>query len=275
MPHATAGEVTLYYELHGDGPPLALFMGLGGNVAMWDPEFVTGLAAHFRTLLFDNRGTGRSDKPDHPYSMRTFADDAAALLDAVGFSHAHIFGASMGGMIAQQFALDHPDRLDRLILCCSTPGGPHATIPSQDTLEAIANSGGLPPAEATRLNRRFAFTPAFLAAHEDYLESKLAREIEHPTPPYALAHHFWAAAHFNIFDRLPEIRHRTLVMVGREDLMLPAPNSVLLAQRIPDADLVMYANAGHGVLTERRRECLEAIIRFLMGAEPRILRAAC
>ncbi len=255
--------MTLYYGLQGDGPPLALFMGLGGNIAMWDPEFVDGLAAHFRTLIFDNRGTGRSDKPDAPCSMKTFADDAAALLDALGFARAHIFGASMGGMIAQQFALDHSARVERLILCCTTPGGPHMTPPGQETLEAIANIDGISPAEATRKNRHFAFTPEFIAAHEDYLEAKLLRETAHPTPPYALMHHFAAAAYFNAYERLPEIRQRTLVMVGREDLMVPAPNSVVLAQRIPQADLLMYANAGHGVLTERCAECLDAIVRFL------------
>jgi pimeloyl-ACP methyl ester carboxylesterase len=265
MPRANAGQVNLYYEIHGDGPPLALFMGLGGNVAMWDPEFIEGLAVHFRTLIFDNRGTGQSDKPDHPCSMATFASDAAGLLETLGLAHVHVFGASMGGMIAQQFALDHPDRLGRLILCCTAPGGRHTTIPSLETLEAIANTSGLSPAEATRKNRRFAFTPAFIAAHEDYLEAKLVREIEYPTPPCALAHHFSAAAHFDVYDRLPEIRQRTLIMTGREDLMVPAPNSVLLAQAIPRADLIMYANAGHGVLTERRRECLDAIIGFLSG----------
>jgi len=263
VPYARANDVNLYYEIHGDGPPLALIMGLGGNLAMWDPELIDGLAQHFRVIAFENRGSGRSDKPDHPYTIKMFADDAAALLSGLAMARAHIFGASMGGMIALQLALDHPDHVDHLVVCCTTPGGPHATPPSLETLEAIANIDGLDPVEATRNNRRFAFTPAFIAAHEDYLEAKLVREIEHPTPPYALAHHFAAAAHFNVYDRLPEIRQRTLVMVGREDLMVPAPNSILLAQHIAAADLIIYANAGHGFLTERRDECLEAIVGFL------------
>lgn len=265
MPLARAGEVQLYYEIHGDGPPLALLNGLGGNLATWDDAFVHGLARHFRTLVFDNRGTGRSDKPDHPYSIRTFSDDAAALFDSLGWNNAHVFGASMGGMIAQQFALDHVSRVERLILCCTTPGGTHGTPPSQETLDAIANVDGLPPAEATRRNRRYAFTPAFIAAHEDYLDAKLEREIEHPTPAYALAHHFGAAVHFNVYNRLHEITQRTLVMVGREDLMVPAPNSVLLAQRIAHADLVMFAHAGHGLLAERGADCVKLITRFLLG----------
>ncbi len=263
MPYVRAHDVTLYYEIHGDGPPLALIMGLGGNLAMWDPELIDGLAPHFRVVAFENRGSGRSDKPDQPYSIKMFADDTAALLRALAIPHAHVFGASMGGMIALQLALDHPDCVDRLILCCTTAGGPHMTPPSLDTLEAIANTDGLDPIEATRKTRRFAFTPAFIAAHEDYLERKLVREVEHPTPPYALAHHFGAAMRFDVHERLREIRQRTLVMAGRDDLMVPAPNAVLLAQQIAAADLIMYANAGHGFLTERRDECLEAIISFL------------
>jgi len=268
MPQARAGEVNLYYEIHGAGPPLAVFNGLGGNMATWDPEFIDGLAMHFRTLVFDNRGTGRSDKPDHPYSIKMFADDAAALFETLGFARAHIFGASMGGMIAQQFALDHAGRVEGLVLCCTTPGGSDSTPPSLETLQAIANTDGLSPAELTRRNRRLAFMPSFIAAHEEYLDAKLLKEIEYPTPPHALAHHFGAAVHFNVAERLSEIRQPTLVMVGREDLMVPAPNSMLLARHIPRADLIVFAQAGHGVLTERRAECLEAIVSFLARHAP-------
>jgi pimeloyl-ACP methyl ester carboxylesterase len=263
MPYARTNDVNLYYEIRGDGPPLALIMGLGSNLAVWDSEFIEGLAQHFRVVAFENRGTGRSDKPDRPYTIKMFADDAVALLSGLGIPRAHVFGASMGGMIALQLALDHPGHVDRLVLCCTTAGGPYMTPPSLETLEAIANTDGLDPVEATRKNRRFAFTPAFIAAQEDYLEAKLVREVEHPTPPYALAHHFTAAAYFNVYDRLAEIQHRTLVMVGREDLMVPAANSIQLAQHITAADLIMYADAGHGFLTERRDDCLEAIVGFL------------
>ncbi len=263
MPRARANEVNLYYEMHGDGPPLLLVMGLGGNLAMWDPELIDALAQRFRVVAFENRGTGRSDKPDRPYSIKMFADDAAALLGTLEIPRAHVVGASMGGMIAQQLALDHPACVDRLVLCCTAPGGPHMTPPDLDTLQAIANTDGLSPIEATRKNRRFAFTASFLAAHEDYLEARLVREIEHPTPPYALAHHFAAAVQFNVYDRLTEIIHSTLVIGGREDQMVPAANSVLLAQRIPSADLILYANAGHGFMTERRDECIAAITAFL------------
>ena len=266
MPYARAGDVTLYYELHGEGPPLVLFNGLGANLATWDPEFIGALARSFRTLVFDNRGTGRSDQPDHPYTMQTFAADGAALLDALGWQRAHVFGASMGGMIAQQFALDYPARVDRLILCCSAPGGAHMTPPSLEALEAIANTDGLPPPEATRNIRRFAFTPGFIARHEAYLDAKLRREVEYPTPAFALAHHFAAAVGFNVYERLPTLEHQTLLMVGREDQMVPAPNSLLLLQQLPHADLVVFGNAGHGVLTERRADCLQTIIGFLQQA---------
>lgn len=263
MPRARADDLDLYYEMHGEGAPLALFMGLGGNIAMWDVELIEALARHFRVLVFDNRGTGRSDKPDHPYSMAMFAADAAALFEAVGVQRAHVLGASMGGMIAQQFALDHPRRVDRLVLGCTTAGGARMALPAEEVLAALANVDGLPPAELARSNRRYAYTAGYLAAHEAEFEARLPREVEFPTPPFALSHHLGAAAHFDVYDRLPEIRHPTLVMTGREDAMIPAANSVLLAERIPQADLIIYGRAGHGFMSERRDDVIRDVVAFL------------
>ncbi|MBI4516848.1 MAG: alpha/beta fold hydrolase [Deltaproteobacteria bacterium] len=266
MPMLRANGISLYYELHGDGPPLVLLMGLAGNLAMWDPELIAALSRRFRLVLFENRGTGRSDKPDHPYTIKLFADDAAALLAGLGIARAHVLGASMGGMIAQQFALDHRQLVDRLILCCTTAGGGQATPPDVETLMAIANTDGLAPVDHTQRMRGFAFHHSFLTPDNvAYLDRKLIREVEHPTPPFALAHHFHAAIHFDVADRLGEIVQPTLVLVGREDRMVPAPNSLWLAQRIANADLIVYGNAGHGFMTERRAEVVRDITAFLAG----------
>jgi pimeloyl-ACP methyl ester carboxylesterase len=264
MPLQRANGVNLYYEIRGKGPPLALFTGLGGNMAMWDFELIEALAHHHRLVLFENRGTGRSDKPDERYTIRLFAEDAAALLAALGIERAHILGASMGGMIAQQFALDYPQRVARLVLCCTMAGGPEAVPPNGETLAAIANSDGLSPIEATRRNRQFAFHAAFLTSENvAYLERKLDREVEFPTPPFALARHFDAAVQFDVAGRVREVAHRTLVLAGREDRMVPVANSVWLAAQLPNADLVVYGNAGHGFMTERRDDVVRHIVDFL------------
>jgi len=116
MPKTQVGEVILNYDVAGKGEPLLLIMGLGASSAQWDPELITELARAFRTITFDNRGTGQSDKPDAPYSIEMFADDAAGLLDKLEVPRAHIFGVSMGGVIVQEFALRHTGRTATLTL---------------------------------------------------------------------------------------------------------------------------------------------------------------
>src|SRR5271166_1104837 len=108
MPEARIRDVNLHYDVYGKGDPLLMIMGLGASSAQWDPRLVEDLARTFRVITFDNRGTGQSDKPDAPYSIGMFADDAAGLLGKLDVPRAHIFGVSMGGMIAQEFALRHP-----------------------------------------------------------------------------------------------------------------------------------------------------------------------
>ena len=123
MGQVQAGDVKLYYEVHGRGEPLLMIMGLGSSSATWSPVLVTELSRRFQTIVYDNRGTGQSDKPAIPYSLEMFAGDAIALLDALKIERTHVFGVSMGGMIAQELALGHPSRLQTLTLGCTTCGG--------------------------------------------------------------------------------------------------------------------------------------------------------
>ena len=126
MPVANIKGMNLHYRVWGVGEPLLLIMGYRGSGFMWGEEFVTPLSRYFQVITFDNRGTGLSDKPDTVYTIPMMADDAAGLLSALGIERAHVFGVSMGGMIAQELALRHPKRVKRLILGCTTCGGPQA-----------------------------------------------------------------------------------------------------------------------------------------------------
>src|SRR3984957_7065819 len=119
MPKIQVCDVNLNYDIAGKGEPLLMIMGLGASSAAWDPELITDLARSLRVITFDNRGTGQSDKPDAPYSIEMFADDAAGVLDKLDIARAHIFGVSMGGMIAQEFALRHRKRRAWLAMGCS------------------------------------------------------------------------------------------------------------------------------------------------------------
>ena len=262
MPRIQVGDVNLNYDAAGKGEPLLLIMGLGASSAQWDPEVITGLASAFRTVTFDNRGTGQSDKPDAPYSIEMFADDAVGLLDRLEIPRAHIFGVSMGGMIAQEFALRHSKRTATLTLGCTTTGGPHAVPPPPESLKALtAPREGLSPEDVIRRGWPLTHTPKYIAEHRDLLEATIPRLVAHPTPPYAFQRQFQATFGLNTYDRLPQIKAPTLVVTGAEDVLIPAKNSEIIAARIAGAKLHIIPDVGHAFM-DACDEFLEVFLPF-------------
>src|SRR5215510_10452285 len=148
MPTARIGDIRLHYTTRGQGEPLLLIMGYRGSGCMWGEELITLLSRSFQVIYFDNRGTGLSDKPDTLYTVPMMADDAAGLLRHLGIRRAHVFGVSMGGMIAQELALRHPQLVQRLILGCTSCGGPQATLAPMEVLAKLIPPPELPPEEA-------------------------------------------------------------------------------------------------------------------------------
>ena len=148
--------VRIVWEERGSGPPLLLIQGLGYARWSWEPV-LPGLAERFRVISFDNRGIGESDKPAGPYTAREMADDALQVLDEAGVERAHVLGASLGGMIAQELAVAAPERVERLVLCCTTPGGA-ATVPMPEvTVRLFAESGALPTVRCMCVSRSGGF----------------------------------------------------------------------------------------------------------------------
>jgi pimeloyl-ACP methyl ester carboxylesterase len=224
MAIAMRGGCRLYYELHGDGPTLVLVRGLGRSSGAWAP-LVAELAG-VRLVLVDNRGIGRSDATWPPYTTRQLADDVAAVMDAARIDRAHVFGMSLGGMVVQQLALAHPARVERLIIGCSTPGGRKA---SRGSLRALWD----------------------------------LRALREPGPVRGVLGQLAAAARHDVFDRLGEISHATLVITGDADLVIPPGNSRLLATLIPGARLVELAGAPHDFVTARPSETARELAAFL------------
>jgi pimeloyl-ACP methyl ester carboxylesterase len=136
MPTAKVGDINIYYEIHGKGEPLVLIYGYVGHSGLWFRQIPT-LSKKYRVIAFDNRGIGQSDKPDIPYTMAMMAADIAGLLDIIGIDAAHVFGISMGGMIAQHFALNYPQRVISLILGCTYCGGLHSILPKPEVFTAF------------------------------------------------------------------------------------------------------------------------------------------
>jgi pimeloyl-ACP methyl ester carboxylesterase len=263
MPKVQVGDVNLNYDLHGKGEPLLMIMGLGASSAAWDPELVEDLARSFRVITFDNRGTGQSDKPDAPYSIEMFADDAAGLLKKLEVPRAHIFGVSMGGMIAQEFALRHPNQTATLTLGCTTAGGTNSVPPPPESLKVLtAPREGVSPEEVIRRGWPLGYTAKYVAENRGKLEASIPRLLKHPTPPFAFQRQLEGTYTLKTFERLPQIKAPTLVITGAEDVLIPAKNSEIIAAQIPGAKLHLIPDAGHAFWV-RRDEFTKVFVPFV------------
>ena len=264
MPRVHVDDVNLSYETRGGGDPLLMVMGLGGSSAEWSPTLVDELSRSFRTIIYDNRGTGLSDKPDVPYSLEMFAADAIAILDALKIDRAHVFGVSMGGMIAQELALRYAPRLQTLTLGCTTCGGKNAVPPPPESLKLLtAPRAGLSDEELIRRGWPLAYTQAYIQDHRADLEASMARQLAHPTPAYVVKRHLEATYALKTYDRLPQITTPTLVVTGAKDVLIPAKNSEIIAQRIAGAELHIIPDSGHAFFNETPREFLDVFEPFL------------
>jgi len=262
VPKVRVNDIEMNYELHGEGEPLVLIMGFTGNLEAWRP-LLPAFAAEYRVLIFDNRGAGLTDKPAGPYSIPMMADDAAGLMDALGIEAADVYGISMGGMIAQELALRHPQKVKALVLGCTTPGGPNSPPRPQKTIEALARIPNVSVEEGLEIVMGLLFTDEFAAADGQRLREMTLNSFDLRTPRHAVQAQGAAIAAHDTYDRLPQIKAPTLVIAGEADELIPSDNSPTLAQRIPGAELVTYPRARHGYLYEVAAEATAAVLDFL------------
>ncbi|MHB8377312.1 MAG: alpha/beta fold hydrolase [Dehalococcoidia bacterium] len=261
--------IDIYYEQHGEpaAEPVLLIMGFTGNAAAWGPQ-VPALAARYHVIAFDNRGAGRSAQPDGPYTMQQLAADAAAVLDQVGIDSAHIIGASMGGMIAQEFALRYPRRVRTLVLACTTPGGPHSAgydemkAASAELWEVDDLAAAMTP-ERMQQNMLELFTPEFLASPGPGFAQFVGSVLQYPPTLTGMRGQMQAILAHDTYDRLPHIAAPTLVIAGDADPLLLPENSRILAARIPGAELHLFPGQRHGFTAEKPDESNAVIIDFL------------
>lgn len=257
--------IHLHHDRAGTGPSLLFIGGTGGDLRS-KPNVLDGpLVDRFEVLAYDQRGQGRSDKPDEAYSMSQYADDAADLLSAVGWSRAHVMGVSFGGMVAQELAIRHPELVDRLVLACTSSGGAGGASYPLHELEALPGDERFAanlalsdrrrdvgwqadnPEQVVQL-RAFADAQATIGAEEAAMAIGRRRQLE-------------ARSHHDTTDRLSEIASATLVCAGRHDGIAPVANSELLVERIPDARLEVF-EGGHLFLLQDRA-AWPAIVDFL------------
>jgi 3-oxoadipate enol-lactonase len=243
------GAVELYWESTGSGPAVLLIAGQGMTLDAWW-RTVPVLARSFRVLTFDNRDVGRSSRLPWPYGLPQMVDDAVSVLDAAGAETAHVYGISLGGMVAQELALRHPQRVSALVLGATTAGGSKAVLARPEPLTFFVRVGAMGPEEAEWAAVPYNYSVRTRRRHGDRIAEDIARRIQHQTDSLVYLHQVAAAATHGTASRLGRLGVPTLIMHGQEDIIVPLQNAHDLARLIRGAELKIWPDAGHLYTTD-------------------------
>jgi 3-oxoadipate enol-lactonase len=268
VPYARSGALRVHYESAGRGPAVLLILGQGMSLESgW--RTVERLSHSFRVLTFDNRDMGRSDRSPWPYVVPQLARDAVAVLDAANEERAHVYGISLGGMIAQEIALGYRDRVGALVLGATTPGGPLAIPQDPQVLTFFARAGAMAREEAEWAAVPYSYGERTRREHGDRIAEDIARRLSHArsvfayvSDTFAYLHQVTAAAAHITFNRLAHITAPTLVVHGAQDRIQSPENARILANSIRGAELTLWPEAGHVYVTDEP-DADRDIARFL------------
>jgi 3-oxoadipate enol-lactonase len=245
MPLAQAGAVELSYDRDGDGPPLLLIMGMSGTKHHWGEALLEELRRDFETIVYDHRDAGDSTRTEQPFTIADLAEDAAGLLSALEVDSAHVMGISMGGMIAQELVLAHPDRLRSLTLGCSYCGGAGSALAGEGVMRKLAEGMSSGDRErAIRASWEVNVSPSF-AANEDAWVRFRATGMRYGLAVAVIMRQMQAIAEHDTSARLPRISAPTQVVHGTLDQLLPVQNGHMIAGLIPNSRLEIYEGVGH------------------------------
>ncbi|MBI3784646.1 MAG: alpha/beta fold hydrolase [Deltaproteobacteria bacterium] len=261
MPRVRVSDIELNHEIAGEGTALVLLHGLGGDLHVWD-EDVAVFSRHHRVLRPDLRGFGASDKPPGPYSPSKFAADLAALLDHCAIDTAHVLGISMGGVIAQRFALDHPARVRSLVLVStSSEVGANAIAAWQRLADKIEREGF----DSRTADARRSVSPVFAQQHPEVVAELGRRNASCDPHGYAAAAR--AVADYNWTAELATVTVPVLILQGLDDQLTPPGGSVKMSRVLPQARLLMVAAAGHNLPLEQPEIFRNSVLAFLGGVD--------
>jgi pimeloyl-ACP methyl ester carboxylesterase len=273
--HVQVGDINIAYKQFGQGKPILFISGTSQTKDAWEPTLLSQLAATNHTVIvFDNRGIGETNIGTKPFSIEQFANDTAGLLDALQIEKADVFGASLGSFVAQELALNYPEKVDRLILHATYCGGNEAIYASGEAAELvmILASGqvlqNMTAEEQAMVLAQIMFPPEWLEEHPEILNTTVIQlaPSRSATPEIiqqqGLASGTWKGS----CDRLANITQPTLLIVGDQDVVLPAANAVMMAQRIPNSWLVIIQGTGHGMAWQVPNEFTAIIQTFLETA---------
>jgi 3-oxoadipate enol-lactonase len=256
-------DIEIAYSVEGSGEPVMLIGGFTMVKESWRLQ-VEGLMKDFKIVTFDNRGVGETTVPTEPFTIADMATDTVGLMDALGIDSAHIFGVSMGGLIAQILALDYSDRVKKIALGCTTHGGRHAVQPAKDVMDVLAKASDatIPAEEGIRMRVPIIFSQRFIREEPERLEEFIQSSLQFMPTPEGAAGQMGALSIFNVKRRLGEIQCPVLVIAGSDDRMMPPENSRLLYEGIAGAELYMVDGAGHSFHFEKADEVNRVLIDF-------------
>lgn len=266
--YARSGALRIGYELcgtrHRGRPRLVLIQGMGFDRTGWKPV-LPELRRQFRLVLVDNRGIGCSDQPTDSYDVADMASDVVAVLDAAGVGRTHVLGTSLGGMVAQELAISHPERVDRLVLACTTPGWPSGYLMPAASVRLIAAARGMTPEVALRRHTENALSAHTVQYQPELVDRLVEFQRSRPADTRALSAQATAGARYAGHRRQARIQARTLVLHGGADTVVDPRNGQLLADRIPDARLVIFPELGHLLFWENPDGFSDAVTSFLVA----------
>lgn len=257
---AHVDDIDIAYKSFGTGYPLVLIMGFSGTMDMWQPQALSALSSRYKVIVFDNRGIGESTATDKRFSIELFADDTAGLMDALGIKKAHILGWSMGTNIAQELALRHPDKVDKLILYAADPGGKECVQP-EEPLNMVTDTSGTLHEREERV-AKVLFPDQWRKKHPDireYFPFPKERSLVENINRQAQAMDEWAGS----YSRLGQIQCPTLLITGTEDVIPPPINSFIIGEKVHGAWVVQIKGGGHGLMYQYPEDFSEAILTFL------------
>ncbi|TXT59655.1 MAG: hypothetical protein BAJALOKI1v1_1390012 [Promethearchaeota archaeon] len=264
MSKAKINGYEMYYELHGEDMPLVMIMGLSANSQWWDENLITQLSEKYKVMIFDNRGTGRSEDPGTEFTLKDLAEDTVNLMEKVGISKAYILGISMGGMIAQHIALNFPEKVIKLILCSTYCGGSKSVPPGPDVLQKLMKPRkGRPIEEIMSEMIPLLYTEEYIANNPNNIEEAKENMIKYPISAENYQRQGKAIFSHNTCRKLKTLSVPTLIMHGEKDILLPPKNADILHDLIPFSQMEKFGNSGHALFSQETDAVVSRLLTFL------------
>lgn len=254
-------DIKMGYRIYGNGFPLILISGYGSTMELWEPGTINALATHYQVIIFDNRGIGQTEKGTKAFSIEQFSEDSCGLMDALGIKQAHVMGWSMGGMIAQELALQHPDRISKLILYGAHCGA-SMFPPRPEIIQMLTDLSGTPRERGMRYlgvlfsgewmqNNGMRIGQIFGRPMGNISEDTVSQQSE--------AIEAWPGS----ADRLSGMRFPVLLISGADDNLVIAKNLEFMSSKIPNAQMELVENSGHGLMFQHPELFCEKVLGFL------------